>query len=35
MFDFTIVIVSVIGAGALAFSFVEYALNRKKRLEEQ
>lgn len=33
MFDFTIALVSVIGAGSLAFSFVEYALARRKRLE--
>ena len=31
MFDFTIILVGVIGAGSLAFSFVEYALNKKKR----
>ena len=31
MFDFSVVIVSVLGAGSLAFSFLEYALTRKKK----
>ncbi len=31
MFDFSIIVVSVIGAGSLALSFLEYALTRKKR----
>jgi CBS domain-containing protein len=33
MFDFNIIILSVLGIGALAFSFVEYALTRKKKHE--
>lgn len=31
MFDFSIIVVSVIGTGSLALSFLEYALTRKKR----
>jgi hypothetical protein len=34
MFDFSIVLVSVAGVGSLAFSFVEYALTRKKKRQE-
>jgi hypothetical protein len=35
MFDFSIIIVSVAGLGSLAFSFVEYALTRKKKTQKQ
>lgn len=31
MFDFSVIVVSVAGAGSLAFSFVEYALTRKNK----
>jgi hypothetical protein len=31
MFDFNIIVVSAIGAGSLAFSFLEYVLTRKKK----
>lgn len=31
MFDFSVVIVGVLGVGSLAFSFLEYALTRKKK----
>ncbi len=31
MFDFSIIIVSIVGAGSLAFSFLEYVLTRKKK----
>lgn len=31
MFDFSTILVGVIGAGSLAFSFVEYSLTRKKK----
>ena len=34
MFDFNIIVVSVIGAGSLAFSFLEYALTRKKKQQK-
>jgi hypothetical protein len=34
MFDFNIIILSVLGAGSLAFSFVEYALKRRKKQEQ-
>jgi hypothetical protein len=34
MFDFSIVLVSIVGAGSLAFSFVEYVLARKKKLSK-
>ena len=34
MFDFSVVIVSVLGAGSLAFSFFEYALTRKKKQQK-
>ena len=34
MFDFNIIVVSVIGAGSLAFSFFEYALTRKKKQQK-
>jgi hypothetical protein len=30
MFDFSIIVVSVIGAGSLALSFLEYTLNGKR-----
>jgi len=35
MFDFSIIIVSVVGLGSLAFSFVEYTLTRKKKTQKQ
>ena len=35
MFDFSIIIVSVVGFGSLAFSFVEYALTREKKTQKQ
>jgi hypothetical protein len=31
MFDISTIIVSAVGAGALAFSFLEYALKRKSK----
>jgi hypothetical protein len=34
MFDFSIIILGVLGAGSLAFSFVEYVLTRKKKKEQ-
>ena len=34
MFDFNIIVVSVIGAGSLVFSFLEYALTRKKKQQK-
>jgi len=34
MFDFSIIIVSVLGVGSLAFSFLEYALTRKKKQQK-
>ena len=34
MIDFNIVVVGAIGAGSLAFSFVEYALERKHKQQE-
>lgn len=35
MIDFTIMIISVLGAGSLAFSFLEYVLTRKKKQEKK
>jgi hypothetical protein len=34
MFDFGTILVSVIGAGSLALSFLEYAIRRKRKTEK-
>ena len=35
MFDFNIIVVSAIGVGSLAFSFLEYVLTRKKKQQKE